>query len=86
MINKSAMINWKELIVTDAEGDCNENLESITKFSPSNLDNVVVVDGKITEWPGFFLSINKENISYKIPDNIDWDGFQECLNAHRGTL
>jgi hypothetical protein len=75
-------INWTELVVTDSEGGCNDTLGDIVRASPANLDDATIEDGRISEWPGFFLSAPGEDPNWDTPRaEVDWTGFVDTLNA-----
>jgi hypothetical protein len=70
------MISYTELIVTDAEGCCAGTLGDIVENAPANLDTATVRNGKITEWPQFFLSAEGEEAGWDTPRvAVDWTGF-----------
>lgn len=82
------IINWKNLIVTDAEGETWGTLGELVSEAPANLDSAVYGDnGEITEWDGFFLSEEGQPV---VDDNgfetldrsrVDWSGLRESIAA-----
>ncbi len=78
------MINWTNLQVTDSDNECWGSLGAIVASAPANLDGVVVEDGKISEWNGFFLHGEDETPDWDTPQiAVDWTGFTEALAEAR---
>jgi len=51
----------------------------VTTF-PHMLASATIVDGKITEWPDYFLSFEDEEPDWDTPrSEVDWAGFEEEL-------
>jgi hypothetical protein len=69
------MLHWRKLIVTDREGEEWGELGELRDDAPANLDDAVVIDGKIDTWCGFFLSAPGAEPSHEIPVDVDWTGF-----------
>jgi hypothetical protein len=78
------MINWKNLLVTDSDGDSWGELGAVVSSAPANLDGVVVENGAISEWNGFYLSAEDETPDWDTPRGaVDWTGFTEALSEAR---
>jgi hypothetical protein len=86
-MSKSTMkTNWNELRVSDAEGDSWGKLGALVADAPANLDSATITNGEITEWPGFFLSVDGEDPNWDTPAcEIDWTGFTTALKTARGA-
>ena len=80
------MTNWKNLIVTDTEGDAAGTLGEFIKIAPANLDTATIENGKIIAWPQFFLSAEGEEPDSDTPsDDVDWNGFVDALASIQGN-
>lgn len=76
------MINWKDLIVTDAEGGTVGTLGEEVEAAGNSLRNIWFEDGKLVEWPQFFVSAPGEEPGPDSPrEAVDWTGFSEALAA-----
>ncbi len=75
------MTNWTELFVTDTDGPTGETLGSMVEAAPANLDSAVLdSDGRISEWPDFFLFAEGEEADWDTPRTaVNWDGLREKL-------
>lgn len=80
-------INWKSLNVYDGPtGGLWGTLGDLVENAPANLDDAKIVDGQISEWPGFFLAADGEEPNADTPRvGVDWAGFEQALSAHRGS-
>lgn len=75
-------IHWSELVVTDSEGNCNTTLGFIVRSQAGNLGGATIEDGRITEWPDFYLSAPGEEPEWDTPRcDVDWTGFTGALNG-----
>ena len=73
-------ITWRDLMVTNDDGDVGETLESLINVAPGNLDNATITDGRISAWPGFFISPPGQSFHWDtLCENVDWTGFEEAL-------
>jgi len=80
------MISWRELLVTDNQGVTFGTLGGVVDDAPANLDDAIIVDGRITEWPDFFISATGEEPDHSTPQvAVDWTGFEKSLSLHRGS-
>jgi hypothetical protein len=69
------VISWRDLLVTDSDG-LSRNLGMLVDTNKSLLSGVVMRDGKISEWKGFFISAPREEPSPDTPSvPVDWSGF-----------
>jgi len=84
-------VNWRNLIVTDSEGDTWGTLGQLVHLAPANLDSArtaTLGNGTlcIHEWPNFFISAEGEEPDWDTPkDDVDWSGFRESLAEARGN-
>ena len=80
-------VNWRDLRVTDNQGvTAAESLGHFVDHAPANLDNAIIEDGKITEWPDFSLSAEGEDPEWDTPlVDVDWSGFAEALAKYSGA-
>ena len=70
--------SWRQLIVVDSTG-ASDTLENIVHSAPAQLDTATRRDGRIVEWPDFFLvGPVGTNWSTSQPE-IDWNGFEQAL-------
>lgn len=78
-------VSWKNLMVTDAEGDDWGTLGDMVRSAPANLDGAQIgEDGGIDSWPGFFLSAEGETADWDTPRaEVDWTGFAEIIGEAR---
>ena len=78
--------NWRNLVVTDGnDPSAQATLGDLVDNAPANLDNAVIVDGRISEWSNYFLSSPGEEPDYNTPQGeVDWTGFERALNRARG--
>ena len=84
-MNATEQISWRELIVTDTDGDSWQTLGELVDSAPANLDNAIIVDGRIDSWCGFFISAPDEDPDWDTPRNpVDWSGFVSALAKARG--
>ena len=67
---------WQELLVTDRDGDPVGALGDVVSNCPANLDSATLAEGRITEWPDYFIAA---------PGAVDWTGFEPALNRVRGA-
>ena len=75
------MLNWKKLVVWN-EGEEMGELGEMVETAPANLDNATITDGRISEWPGFFIAAPDEEPAWDTPHiEVDWEGFVET-RAH----
>lgn len=73
------MLNWRELIVTDVEGNT-DTLGALVDRNDSLLNHATITDGRITEADGAFLSAPGEDADWDTPRvEVDWTGFVEAL-------
>ena len=76
---------WRELEVTNCD---NERVGNLSGFIGTGfrVDFIVVRDGKIAEWPDFFIAAPGEEPDWDTPRGaVDWTGFVEALEAARGA-
>jgi len=79
------MTSWRDLVVSDADGNTGDTLGFFVDSAPANLDDATIQNGRIVEWPGFFLSIEGEESDWDTPrGDIDWAGFEDALTEARG--
>lgn len=86
------MLNWNELVVSDADGDVWGTLGDLVSNAPANLDNAIIgTDGTIQEWEGFFLSedgqsaVDDNGLETLDRNNVNWDGLRDALNYDSDT-
>ncbi len=87
MNNTTAItLNWKDLMVTDAEGDSAGTLGDLVANAPANLDNARLNDeGAVVEWEGYLLSedgtdaTDANGFQTLNNDFVNWDGLKEAL-------
>ena len=80
-IETTETTNWRELMVTDADGDSAGTLGDLVDNAPANLDNAVLnSDGSISEWMDFFIAASGEEADWDTPRAaVDWSGFVQAL-------
>jgi hypothetical protein len=80
-------IKWTELKITDANGDTQAvSLGNLVETAPENLDSATIANGRIAEWPQFFISAPGENPDWDTPrEEVDWGGFPEALRIARAS-
>jgi hypothetical protein len=75
---------WQDLIVT-TEGETWDPLGELVRTAPANLDDATIEDGRITAWPGFFISAPGEAPAHDTPrGSVDWTGFATTLAEQSG--
>ena len=73
-------VSWRDLIVTDAEGDTAGTLGWFVDHAPANLDNAVIEGGVLKIWDGYFISAEGEDPNFDTPKvPVDWSGFQTAI-------
>ena len=92
MQNTNNTLNWKELIVTDADGDTWDTLGNLVHNAPANLDNARFNDeGAIVEWEGFFLSEEGQPVTDANGfetlnrDAVNWEGLADVLGRNENN-
>jgi hypothetical protein len=80
--------NWKDLAVTDGDGENWGTLGELVDNAPANLDNAVIAaDGSIESWPQMYIAAPDEEADWDTPRGpVDWTGFAEALKAARGAV
>jgi hypothetical protein len=85
MNEQTTPINWRELIVTDTEAFVVGTLGEVVDLMPANLDNIVIENGRISEWQDYFISAPGEDCDHDTPAGpVDWTGFEHALAIARG--
>ncbi|MFA5054092.1 MAG: hypothetical protein WC565_08530 [Parcubacteria group bacterium] len=80
------MTHWRDLMVSDADGEWGP-LGELVDAAPANLDSATIENGQIVSWDGFFLSAPDEEPDWDAPRGpVDWSGFAEAINTHRGKI
>ena len=78
-------MNWRQLQVTDGDGDSFGDLGTLVETAPANLDSATIEDGKIVSWDGFFMAAPDEDPDWDTPRvEVDWTGFQETWDVACG--
>jgi len=78
-------IHWSELEVYDDESNYIGTLGDLVENAPENLDNVVIENGKISEWSDYFIAAPGENPDWDTPKGpVDWTSFENRLRSYPG--
>jgi len=76
-------MNWKELMVTDAEGNTARLINSLDVVAKSY---PIVRDGALVELVGYLLHAPTEEPEWDTPRvNVDWGGFTEAMKEAQGA-
>lgn len=75
--------NWKELIVTDTEGNTCGTLAQMIHDAPGNIE--LSEDGAVSVMEDFFISIPGEEPTWEVPTSVDWSGLKEAYAAITGA-
>lgn len=75
--------HWTALVVHDSDERFGD-LGDILRQAPATLYNATIRDGKIAEWPGYFLATPGEAPAWDTPKRpVDWSGFELSLASAR---
>ena len=70
---------WRDLIVTDDEGDT-DNLGIMVDIGEFSLSNITLANGRIQTWDNRYISAPGEEPEWDTPRvPVNWDGFADSL-------
>lgn len=77
------MITWRELIVTNTEGEQTALGDALEK-TPQLLDSASIENGELQLWGQHYLSAPGEEPEWDTPRvPVDWTGFEQALTNAR---